>query len=163
MQNAAGQWEPRLKLSEQAIKTSTPGMLQVRRFHNGKDTVADMIFNQLDGDPTEAIIVNPLDDTRPTRLDGQLKTDDLLVPVVRSGDVVPPPEELSAIRSRAAQQLNMFQAGIRQHTDPDLYAPDPQCTKRRGVTVQLTNVATVALNQTPFDWPDNHVGTMRIG
>ncbi|MEO2016560.1 MAG: nicotinate phosphoribosyltransferase [Fuerstiella sp.] len=122
MQNAAGQWEPRLKLSEQAIKTSTPGMLQVRRFHNGKDTVADMIFNQLDGDPTEAIIVNPLDDTRPTRLDGQLKTDDLLVPVVRSGDVVRPPEELSAIRSRAAQQLNMFQAGIRQHTDPDLYA-----------------------------------------
>ncbi len=37
MQNDAGQWQPRLKLSEQAIKTSTPGMLQIRRPEEGID------------------------------------------------------------------------------------------------------------------------------
>ncbi len=54
MQNDAGQWQPRLKLSEQAIKTSTPGMLQIRRFGDGQRAVADMIYNQLNGDPVDA-------------------------------------------------------------------------------------------------------------
>lgn len=121
MRTEAGQWEPKVKLSEQAIKTSTPGMLQVRRFRNADGAVADMIFNELDGDPDEAVMVDPLDNTRRRRLGDRLTADDLLVPVVRNGDVVRPQEEIGAIRSRAQQQLDMFHAGVRRHINPHQY------------------------------------------
>ncbi len=121
MQNGDGTWEPKVKLSEQAIKTSTPGVLQVRRYRDGEGAVADMIFNELDGDPNEAIMVDPLDPTRRRRLGGDLTADDLLVPVARAGDLVRPHEELSAIRARARQQLSMFHAGVRRHTNPHQY------------------------------------------
>jgi nicotinate phosphoribosyltransferase len=121
IQNGDGKWEPKIKLSEQAIKTSTPGMLQVRRYRNGKGAVADMIFNQLDGEPNEAIMVDPLDNTRRRRLGGDLESDDLLVPVVCGGNVVHQQEELSTIRTRARQQLELFHAGVRRHTNPHQY------------------------------------------
>jgi nicotinate phosphoribosyltransferase len=121
MRNEAGTWEPKVKLSEQAIKTSTPGMLQVRRFRNGDGAVADMIFNQLGEQSDEAIMVDPLDSTRRRRLGGELAADDLLIPVVRAGHVVGPREELVAIRARAGQQLGMFHAGVRRHMNPHQY------------------------------------------
>ena len=98
LQNVDGTWKPKIKLSEQAIKTSTPGMLQVLRYRNGKGAVADMIFNQLDAEPAEAVMVDPHDNTRRRRLDGELIAEDLLVPVARGGDVVHQQEQLSAIR-----------------------------------------------------------------
>lgn len=117
----AGQWEPKLKLSEQAIKTSTPGVLQVRRFRDNDGAVADMIYNELDGRPAEAVIVDPFDPTHRRRLGEELAFDDLLTPVVRGGKIVHPPEGLDAIRSRTKRQLGMFHEGIRRHVNPHKY------------------------------------------
>jgi nicotinate phosphoribosyltransferase len=121
MQNEAGEWEPKVKLSEQAIKTSTPGMLQIRRYRNGDGAVADMIYNQLTGEPAERIMVDPLDPTRQQRLGDGLDADDLLIPAVRGGGVVHQQKELAAIRSRTKQQLSMFRAGVRRHMNPHQY------------------------------------------
>ncbi len=121
MKNDAGEWQPKIKLSEQAIKTSTPGMLQVRRFCNSDGAVADMIYNELDGQPSEAVMVDPLDPTRRRRMDGELAGNDLLIPVVRNGEVVHGQEELAAIRERAGQQLALFHVGIRRHSNPHQY------------------------------------------
>lgn len=44
-----GSWAHRLKLSEQAIKTTIPGILQVRRFENAHGFVADMLYDELTG------------------------------------------------------------------------------------------------------------------
>lgn len=121
MKNDAGQWEPKVKLSEQAIKTSTPGMLQVRRFHSGDGAVADMIYNELDHQPANAVMVDPLDATRRLMLGNELSSANLLIPVCRDGTVVQPPERLAAIRSRALQQINMFHSGVRRHTNPHQY------------------------------------------
>ena len=38
-----GPWQPRIKVSEQAVKLSTPGRLQIRRFTDPHGAVADMI------------------------------------------------------------------------------------------------------------------------
>lgn len=121
MRTSNGEWEPKLKVSEQAIKTSTPGMLQVRRYYNSEGAVADMIYNQLDADPENAIMVDPFDDTRRRRLDDKLDAYELLIPVIRDGQVVCPREELSTLRARTQQQLGMFQAGVRRHTNPHQY------------------------------------------
>ncbi|MCA9417561.1 MAG: nicotinate phosphoribosyltransferase, partial [Candidatus Omnitrophica bacterium] len=121
MQNDSGKWEPKVKLSEQAIKTSTPGMLQIRRFRNNDGAVADMIFNQLERDPERAIIVDPLDHTRRRPLGKDLEMEDLLIPVARKGEVVMTPEDIDTIRKRAEDQLDLFHAGVRRHTHPHEY------------------------------------------
>ncbi|HEV7380700.1 MAG TPA: nicotinate phosphoribosyltransferase, partial [Dyadobacter sp.] len=45
IRNEEGEWDYKLKLSEQAIKVSTPGIQQVRRFKDNKGFLSDMIFN----------------------------------------------------------------------------------------------------------------------
>lgn len=121
MRNDQGDWEPKVKLSEQAIKTSIPGILQVRRFHDANGAVADMIYNEIDGEPEEAVMVDPLDPTRRDKMDSALDTNDLLVPVVRNGAVVYDNEQLDMMRQRTRQQLESFQTGIRRHVNTQRY------------------------------------------
>jgi nicotinate phosphoribosyltransferase len=46
IRNPVGEWEPRIKVSEQAAKTTTPGILQVRRFTVGGEFAGDMILDE---------------------------------------------------------------------------------------------------------------------
>ncbi len=122
IRNEDQEWEPRLKLSEQAIKTSTPGILQTRRFLNENGAVADMIFNELAPPPSErSVLIDPLDPTRRRVLDQKLDSQDLLIPVVQQGEIVHQHESLSVIRERAQQQLDLFHVGIQRHLDPHEY------------------------------------------
>src|SRR5438876_3246769 len=72
-----GAWQHKIKLSEQVVKISTPGVLQVRRFEAG-----DMIWDELTGALTRTI-VDPVDMTRRKTLSGDGA--DLLVPIYRGG------------------------------------------------------------------------------
>src|SRR5205814_808334 len=49
LKDKTGQWQHKLKLSEQAGKVSVPGMLQVRRFKNAASFIADAIYDTLIG------------------------------------------------------------------------------------------------------------------
>jgi nicotinate phosphoribosyltransferase len=121
MMDDLGQWQPKVKISEQAIKTSTPGMLQIRRFIGKEGAVADMIYNELAGEPDDCVMVDPLDPTRRRRLDGELVESDLLIPIVRDGKIVHQQEALPAIRKHASKQLALFDPGIRRHSNPHQY------------------------------------------
>ncbi|QDT44489.1 Nicotinate phosphoribosyltransferase pncB2 [Gimesia alba] len=121
IKNEKGEWQPKLKLSEQAIKTSTPGMLQVRRFQNEAGAVADVMFNELNANLDTVVMVDPLDPINRQPLDGGLNAVDLLVPVVRNGDIVYRHESLTTIRERVEQQLALFHVGVRRHENPQPY------------------------------------------
>ena len=122
IRNENQEWEPRLKLSEQAIKTSTPGILQTRRYLNENGAVADMVFNELQPpSPEKSVLIDPLDPTRRRVLSEKLEFQDLLIPVVQSGEIVHQHESLSVIRERAQQQLDLFHVGIQRHLDPHEY------------------------------------------
>jgi nicotinate phosphoribosyltransferase len=113
-----GEWEHRVKLSEQTAKVSTPGILQVRRFEQGGEAVGDMIWDELDGDPGP-LMIDPFDPTRRKSFASEGR--DLLVPVFRGGDLVydvPPLEEASAHRER---ELARFHAGIKRFANPHRY------------------------------------------
>ncbi len=118
IQNADGMWEPKVKLSEQEIKTSTPGMLQVRRFSNDNGALADMTYNELQGEPGSNSIV---DADGPQQLENGLVADELLIPIVRDGNLVHQKEELNTIRERAEKQLTMFNAEVLRPTNPQQY------------------------------------------
>jgi len=109
------EWEYRIKVSEQAIKTSNPGMLQVRRFAD-----ADMIFDELAGDPTH-VIVDPLDLTRRRSVAAEARFEDLLVPIFRNGKRVYELPTIEQIRKRRAQQLDRFHPGVKRFVNPHRY------------------------------------------
>lgn len=119
MESEDGTWQPKVKLSEQLIKTSTPGILQVRRFTQAGLAVADMIFNELEG-PT-CTMVDPLDMTRQRTFDDNSDSTDLLVSVFKNGRRAQPEESIEQIRDRARAQLAMFHQGILRLDNPHGY------------------------------------------
>jgi len=110
-----GEWEYRIKLSEQAVKVSNPGKLQIRRFDD-----ADMIFDELGGEPTH-VIVDPLDLTRRRSIPEGARFEDLLVPVFRNGQRVYQLPTIEEIRARRQAQLDRFHAGIKRLMNPHQY------------------------------------------
>jgi nicotinate phosphoribosyltransferase len=118
-----GAWEPKLKLSEQAVKISTPGVLQVRRFAlgGGGPYQADAIFDEVAGIGAACTIVDPVDPTRRKRLPEGTPAEDLLVPVFRGGRNVYELPPLEASRQRTSDQLARFHAGIKRFANPHRY------------------------------------------
>jgi nicotinate phosphoribosyltransferase len=114
-------WQHRVKLSEQALKTSNPGVQQVRRFETPAGFLADVIFDEEMGLPAEAVAVDPLDPTRRKHLSAGTPAEDLLVPVMRSGRPVYCPPAAQQARERASAQLAKVHAGIKRFVNPHQY------------------------------------------
>ncbi|HSP16891.1 MAG TPA: nicotinate phosphoribosyltransferase [Thermoanaerobaculia bacterium] len=120
LRRAGGQWEHRIKVSEQASKITTPGSLQVRRFFSGNEAAGDMVWDELIGDPSRTI-VDPADLTRRKSFAGDAPHEDLLVPVFRSGKRVYNPPSLGDIRARRERDFARFHDGIKRFVNPHRY------------------------------------------
>jgi nicotinate phosphoribosyltransferase len=117
-----GAWEPRVKVSEQAAKTTTPGILQVRRFTSAEGAyVGDMIWDETRPPRGEVVMLDPRDPTRRKRFAADATSEELLVPAFRDGVRVRAAEPLAAARARAAAQLDRFHPGVKRLTNPHAY------------------------------------------
>ncbi|KAA5548227.1 nicotinate phosphoribosyltransferase [Adhaeribacter rhizoryzae] len=116
-----GQWEYKLKLSEQLVKISTPGILQVRRYTNTQGFVADMIYSEEQPISGAATIIDPADVTRRKTLSANETFENLLVPIFRDGKPVYEEPDLPAIQTRARQQVTQLHESIRRLLNPHLY------------------------------------------
>lgn len=116
-----GQWEDRVKLSEQAVKTSTPGILQVRRFRCQGELVADVIFDEKYPIQGDCVVVDPADPTRRKFIPADAAGTDLLVPVFRQGRRVYEMPPLEECRRRAREQLDEFHPSIKRFVHPHQY------------------------------------------
>jgi nicotinate phosphoribosyltransferase len=116
------QWRYRLKLSEQAVKISTPGIHQVRRFSKDGEFIGDMIYDELLGlADDEPVIIDPTDPTRRKRIPTDAQHTDLLVPVLRDGRLVYEVPPLEAARHRTQEQLGRLHPGIKRLVNPHRY------------------------------------------
>ncbi len=114
-------FQDRIKLSEQMIKVTTPGIHQVRRYYQDGFMSGDMIYdvrNQLSG---AVHIVDPHDPTRRKLMPAQSRFEELLVPVVRGGAVVYKRPLVQVIRERCAQDLKQLHSTIRRFVNPHQY------------------------------------------
>ncbi len=115
-----GQWQHRIKMSEQTAKVSTPGILQVRRFRKDGNFVADGIFDEEHGwsssDPR--VVVDPLDPTRRKSIPSSATHDDLLVPVMRAGRPVYQCPDLAEVRQHALSQVRALHPGVKRFLNP---------------------------------------------
>ena len=116
-----GPWQKKVKLSEQTAKVSNPGSLQVRRFADRKEYLADMIYDELDGEPAERTIVDIADVTNTRRMPSSAKYHDLLVPVFRHGKLVYERPLIAQIRALAQKELGRFYAGVKRLLNPHIY------------------------------------------
>jgi nicotinate phosphoribosyltransferase len=83
-----GPWQNKVKLSEQAVKVSNPGSLQVRRFEHKNEYIADMIYNDFVETSKNRVIVDIADVTIRRSIGGTVQCHDLLVPIFRHGELV---------------------------------------------------------------------------
>jgi nicotinate phosphoribosyltransferase len=116
-----GAWSHRVKVSEQAAKTSNPGIQQVRRFSGAGGFVADVIYDEETGIGDAPVVVDPLDATRRKRIPAGAPFEDLLVPVMRAGRAVYEPPPLAAAQARAGEQVARLHPGIRRFVNPHQY------------------------------------------
>jgi nicotinate phosphoribosyltransferase len=118
----AGQpWRYTVKLSEQAIKVNTPGILQVRRYTAAGEYAADVIYDEERGVQEPGQMIDPGDLTRRKALPAGTASEDLLVPVFREGRRVYECPSIHDIRARAQAQLALFHAGIKRFVNPHRY------------------------------------------
>jgi nicotinate phosphoribosyltransferase len=121
IRNPGEPWQYKVKLSEQAVKVSTPGVLQVRRYYEGDQAVADMIYDHETPYGDAATIVDPLDMTRRKMVPPHARGEDLLTPIFRNGKLVYDAPPLDAIRRRRQNQLAAFHMGVKRFVNPHEY------------------------------------------
>jgi nicotinate phosphoribosyltransferase len=135
-----GPWQYRIKLSDERAKTSVPGLLQVRRFHQPDGRfIADAIYeiNHAVSDPCVLFDLETeaqrtiTGDTRAATPVGEavgfppdgvaVQHSDLLVPIFRKADLVYRVPELSASRERTRQQLSRVPREVARLDHPRAY------------------------------------------
>jgi nicotinate phosphoribosyltransferase len=114
-------WRFPIKLSEQTIKISTPGLLAVRRFHSHGEFLGDLIYDEELGIEPPPVLVDPADMTRRKPMAADTPSSELLEPVFRRGRRVGELLSLAEARQRVGEQLAGFHPGIKRFVYPHLY------------------------------------------
>lgn len=127
LKNDEGEWEHKIKLSEQAVKVNNPGIQQVRRFLSndgkGRQTpVADMLYEIQQPLPRKLKIIDPMDITRRKIIkpDG-LEYEELLKPVFSQGKVVYTSPDIHQIRQKTLDSIRKLPDGVKRLVNPHSY------------------------------------------
>jgi nicotinate phosphoribosyltransferase len=114
-------WDYKVKLSEQSIKVSNPGILQVKRFVENGEFVGDMIYNLEKPLPNELTILDPMDATRRKTMPHDAIQEDLLVPIFKNGQLIYELPAIHEIKEKVKNQLSLFHKGIKRFVNPHSY------------------------------------------
>jgi nicotinate phosphoribosyltransferase len=122
IQSANGKWDYRLKTSEQLVKTTNPGILQVRRFFNKEGMVTcDMMYDIKMGFSDHVELIDPIDPSVRKKIESHAEHQDLLVPVFRGGKRVYDSPNLFEIQKNTQLQLSKLPKPMRRFLYPQPY------------------------------------------
>jgi nicotinate phosphoribosyltransferase len=108
LQDEQGQWEYKVKLSEQAIKISNPGIYQVRRLLKNNKPVLDVMYDIKLGFSSPVAVMSldvPLTEMSIPDYDSSV---DLLTPIFVRGKLAYQPEPLKTLRASTLQNVKQF-------------------------------------------------------
>jgi nicotinate phosphoribosyltransferase len=118
---AGGEWQYRIKLSEESAKTSVPGSLQIRRFYQQDGRfMADAIY-EADHGISEPCEIVDVETQEKTEIPAGTDYSDLLVPIFRVGQLVYETPSIEASREHLRKQLGCAPPEILQLNDPAPY------------------------------------------
>jgi nicotinate phosphoribosyltransferase len=152
-----GSWRQAIKLSEQPIKISNPGQLQVCRLRQGDQMVGDIIYDEVAGltrplrlhdleDPARLVPLGPLGaSVSPSSPD--LTAEALLVPMIDRGALVPRDTSLATARARARTQLAQLSPRTRRFLNPQPHPVglDPHVHAEKRRLIDAAHRATAGL------------------
>ncbi|HSF52124.1 MAG TPA: nicotinate phosphoribosyltransferase [Algoriphagus sp.] len=123
IKNAQGEWEPKVKVSQQSLKINIPGIHNTKRYFSKGKAVADMIFlEDQEIDPKGVVIIDPVDATRRKRLMPAFYQEEILLkPIFQKGKKIYNLPSLKEIRDRAANQLQSLDKTHMRLVNPHLY------------------------------------------
>ena len=116
-----GSWSYKLKLSENPIKVSNPGFLQVRRFFQNGQAQADMIYDEEMGFAQPLKMASLDEEAAVMSLMPLGEFNDLLQPIFRAGRQVFETEPIELVRRRAQAQLDAFDETFKCLRNPHIY------------------------------------------
>lgn len=105
-------WKFRIKLSEQAIKVSNPGILQVKRYFKNGKPVGDMIFSEIS--PTFYHEMVAFAENEKISFEENTQSVNVLAPIFRQGKKVYSSPTLPIIRAFSLSQVALFE-GIKDY------------------------------------------------
>lgn len=108
LRTPSGGWEHKMKVSDQPLKASLPGILQVRRYATAGRWVGDLIYDELSGaiDARSGQTLHGSEWRLPTDAIGS----ELLVPIFRRGQKVYDLPSIHETRDRCREEVSAFQA-----------------------------------------------------
>lgn len=122
IRDQGGAWKYKVKISEQLVKTTNPGGLQVRRFYDEKGRAqGDMLYDLEMGPRKTCELIDPLDATRQKAFSETLSSKDLLIPIFKKGKKVYDSPKLTAIRMNTYTQLETLDPCVRRFLHPQTY------------------------------------------
>jgi nicotinate phosphoribosyltransferase len=121
IQDAKGQWQNKVKISEQIVKVTNPGVLQVRRYFDERGNSADMIFDINTPLPERCTIIDSQDPIRVKTVSCDQTHQDLLVPILRKGKSVYAHPTLEQMRATSIEGLSRFHPAMRRFLYPQPY------------------------------------------
>ena len=122
IQDEKGSWVYKVKISEQLIKTTNPGILQTRRFYDKLGIAfADMMYDMEMGLSEGNKFIDPFDPTRSQKIGENYEYRDLLVPIFKRGTRVYISPPLTAIQKNTEKELETLCPTVRRFLYPDPY------------------------------------------
>lgn len=127
IENVDGETVERIKLSEQAGKTSLPGSLDIARLAHGDVNVGDVIFDTLMEEPPGTdekviTIISPEDPWKRKLISTKdLRIHLLMKPFFKDGVRVDERETVTAMRERTLANLGAFDKAIFRFDNPHVY------------------------------------------
>ncbi|EON76637.1 Nicotinate phosphoribosyltransferase [Lunatimonas lonarensis] len=122
MKDSKGDWQPKIKVSQQSIKINVPGFHNVKRFTLNGKAIGDMIYLEDTASKETVTIIDPIDPTRRKRIQtDQVEAKVLLVPIFRKGQKVYHRPDLHAVRQNTFDRLAQFDKTHKRLTNPHIY------------------------------------------
>ncbi len=121
IQTPGKEWEYKIKLSEQSVKITTPGIHQVRRYYRDNLYAGDVIYDERNDLSEGCVMVDPFDVTRQKRVNADVQYKDMLEPIYRSGKQVYTQPSLKEIKQKVQDEIKSFHPTVMRLVNPHQY------------------------------------------
>ena len=118
----AGEWQPKIKLSQATVKMTTPGVLDTQRYYDEQGKFAgDVVFDINKGCAEACVAIDPMDDTHRKRYQQGMRRESLLKPLVRSGKPVGVDLSPQAGQACCKEQLAHLDGSVKRFLNQQIY------------------------------------------
>lgn len=121
MENDASELSYRMKVSDQISKSTTPGLLAVKRFFLNGKPIGDVIYDQSQGDEKIEEALTTVDSLSHWTIPSEATYQELLEPIFSKGKLLYKLPKLKEVQKYCQDQLSKFNPEMKRFLHPEPY------------------------------------------